>query len=301
MLRHRLRPRQYAPRPFTVPVPPRPAVADDALPVIAVVTPSFEQGEFLERTIRSVVSQGYPRLRYAVQDGGSRDGSVAILERWAPRLDAWVSARDAGQADAVNRGFAGLDGEVMAWLNSDDLYLPGALRQVGEFFAAHPDVDVVYGNRIVIDADDREIGRWILPGHDEALLAWADYVPQETLFWRRRVWDAVGGRVDVTFRYALDWDLLLRFRAAGARFAHLPRFLGGFRFHARQKTETMTHDVGAAEMQRLRVRGLGFAPSRARVRWRIAPFALRCALAGRRDERARATGRVVEVPYVAAD
>ena len=163
-------------------------MADDALPAIAVVTPSFEQGEFLERTIRSVVSQGYPRLRYAVQDGGSRDGSVAILERWAPRLDSWVSARDGGQADAVNRGFAGLDGEVMAWLNSDDLLLPGTLRVVGEFFARHPDIDVVYGNRIVIDDDDRDIGRWILPGHDQALLAWVDYVPQETLFWRRRVW-----------------------------------------------------------------------------------------------------------------
>ena len=301
MLRHRLRPRQYAPRPFTVPVPPAPVVADGALPRIAVVTPSFEQGQFLERTIRSVLSQHYPRLQYAVQDGGSRDSSVAVLERWGPRLHAWASAPDAGQADAVNRGFARIDGDVMAWLNSDDLYLPGALRQVGEYFATHPEVDVVYGNRIVIDAVDREIGRWILPGHDQALLAWADYVPQETLFWRRRVWEAVGEHVDVTYRYALDWDLLLRFRTAGARFAHLPRFLGAFRFHSRQKTETMTHDVGAAEMERLRVAGLGFAPSRARVRWQIAPFALRCALAGFRDELARGRGRAVEVPYAAPD
>lgn len=278
-----------------MPVPPRPAVADDALPAIAVVTPSFEQGEFLERTIRSVVSQGYPRLRYAVQDGGSRDGSVAILERWAPRLDSWVSARDGGQADAVNRGFAGLDGEVMAWLNSDDLLLPGTLRVVGEFFARHPDIDVVYGNRIVIDDENRDIGRWIIPGHDDACLAWFDVVPQETLFWRRRVWTAVGG-LDPTFRFALDWDLLLRWRAAGARFAHLPRFLGAFRLHGAQKNATIG-EVGRREMQQLRARTLGWAPSSAAVRWRLLPLALRAAWAGLRFDRDRAAGRIVEQPY----
>jgi hypothetical protein len=295
VLRHRFRPRQYAPRPLRVAPPPAPMLDGAALPSIAIVTPSYEQAAYLERAIRSVVRQGYPRLRYAVADGGSRDGSVAVIERWAPHLAAWSSAPDGGQGAAVNRAFATLDGEVMAWLNSDDLLLPGTLRVVGEFFARHPDVDVVYGNRIVIDDADCDIGRWIVPGHDDAGLAWADVVPQETLFWRRRVWTAVGG-LDPTFRFALDWDLLLRWRAAGARFAHLPRFLGAFRLHGAQKNAVIG-EVGRREMQQLRARTLGRAPSSAAVRWRILPLALRAAWAGLRFDRDRAAGRIVELPY----
>ena len=299
MLRHRLRPRQYAPRPLRVAPPPPPRLPADALPSIALVTPSFEQAAYLDRAIRSVVRQGYPRLRYVVEDGGSRDGSVAVLERWAARLDGWTSAPDRGQADAVNRGFARIDGEIMAWLNSDDLLLPGTLRVVGEYFAAHPDVDVVYGNRIVIDEADREIGRWILPGHDAARLSWADVVPQETLFWRRRVWTAVGG-LDPAFRFALDWDLLLRLRDAGARMVHLPRFLGAFRFHARQKNAVIG-DVGRQEMQVLRTRALGRAPSNLAVRRHVAPLVAAAAWAGLRYELARAAGRTpADVPYDAA-
>jgi hypothetical protein len=139
----------------------------------------------------------------------------------------------------------------MGWLNSDDLLLPGALAYVARYFSDHPEVDVVYGNRLMIDENDGQIGAWILPQHNDAVLTLADYVPQETLFWRRRIWDASGGRVDQSFSYALDWDLLLRFRAADARMAHLPRFLGAFRVHDQQKTSTAL-SVGLQEMGRLR-------------------------------------------------
>jgi glycosyltransferase involved in cell wall biosynthesis len=245
--------RHHAPKPLRVPASYLEERPPESPPTITIVTPSYQQGRFLERTIYSVVSQRYPRLEYVVQDGGSSDETVAVLQRFDPLLTRWESEPDEGQTDAVNRGFSGTSGEIMAWVNSDDLLLPGCLAHVSNFFVEHPDVDVVYGHRLMIDEDDHWIGSWITPPHDDRVLALADFVPQETLFWRRRVWDAVGGRVDPSFEYALDWDLLLRFRDTGARMARLPRFLGAFRVHDAQKT-TASHSLGLDECARLRVR-----------------------------------------------
>ncbi|MBV9354931.1 MAG: glycosyltransferase, partial [Chloroflexi bacterium] len=124
------------------------------------------------------------------------------------------------------------------------------------FFATHPDVDVIYGHRILLDADDREIGRWVLPPHDDGVMRWVDYIPQETLFWRRRAWELVGQYVDETLTFAVDWELLLRLRAAGARFARVPRFLGAFRVHDAQKTSAQIEGVGRDEMRQLRLRSM---------------------------------------------
>jgi len=242
----------YAPRPLRLPrryyqLPPLPVPA----PTISLVTPSFNQGRFLEATLRSVLEQNYPSLEYVVQDGGSTDETIQILERYRPHLYHVESRNDNGQAHAINLGFQkATRGEIMAWLNSDDLLLPGTLHYVAAYFAKHPEVDVVYGHRIIIDTQGQEVGRWVLPPHDDTMLQWADYVPQETLFWRRRLWERVGG-LDESFQFALDWDLLLRFREAGARFVRLPRFLGAFRVHADQKTTAEMIDKGAPEMQRL--------------------------------------------------
>ncbi len=227
-------------------------------PQIAVVTPSYGQEKFIERTLRSVLDQNYPRLAYVVQDGGSKDGSAAIIARHAASLRHWESVPDKGQADAIRRGFAHIESTltpdtIMAWLNSDDLLAPGALRFVGEYFVAHPEVDVIYGHRIIIDDDDRDIGRWIMPRHHAKTLEWIDYVPQETLFWRKRAWDRVGG-IDPTFQFALDWDLLARFHQAGCRMVRVPYFLGAFRVHAEQKTSQAIHTTGAEEMRRIRTR-----------------------------------------------
>ena len=227
--------------------PPSPA------PTISIVTPSFQQARFLERTLHSVVGQGYPALEYIVQDGGSTDETLEILERYEGALAVWATERDNGQADAINRGFAHSIGEIMAYLNSDDLLLPGALAYVACYFEEHPELDVVYGDRLMIDNEDGEIGAWILPDHDDTILTLADYVPQETLFWRRRIWDKSGGFLDRSFGYALDWDLLLRFRDAHATMAHLPRFLGAFRVHDEQKT-TAIDALGVEECSRLRER-----------------------------------------------
>jgi glycosyltransferase involved in cell wall biosynthesis len=213
----------------------------------------------------SVLEQHYPELEYIVQDGGSSDGTASILQRYGTRLSHCECRSDAGQADGINRGFLHATGEIMAYLNADDLLLPGALRYVAAFFAGRPEVDVVYSHRVLIDEIEQEVGRWVLPPHDDEILSWSDYVPQETVFWRRRIWERVGGSMDESFRFALDWDLLLRFRAAGATFVRLPRFLAAFRVHPQQKTSAQMAEVGAREMDRLRERCHGRPVSPAEV------------------------------------
>ena len=244
-------------------------------PRISIVTPSYNQAEYIGETIDSVLDQHYPNLEYFVQDGGSTDSTVDILRRYAPNLSGWASETDDGQSQAINLGFSKTSGDVMAWLNSDDLLLPGALAYVAEYFSQHPDIDVVYGYRVLIDRQDREIGRWILPMHDDVALLWADFIPQETLFWRRSIWEKVGGKINEKFRFAMDWDLLLRFQKAGARMVCLPVFLGAFRIHNLQKTSSEMNESGQQEMDRLRLRELGYIPSRRQIRWALLPYIFR--------------------------
>lgn len=224
----------------------------DGLPSISLVTPSFNQADFVGKTIESVLSQGYPDLEYIVQDACSNDGSAEILRSFDGRPVEIHIERDSGQADALNRGFVRTSGEVMGYLNSDDLLLPGMLHNVGIYFRDHPEVDVVYGNRLIVDEQAREIGRWILPGHDEQLLRYIDYVPQESMFWRRRIWDKAGSRIDAGLRFAMDWELILRFVDAGAVFRHVPRLIGVFRVHGAQKSQADFVKHGAQEIGNLR-------------------------------------------------
>lgn len=273
---------QYAPRPLRLPAHyAHTPLRSPNPPTISVVTPTYQQGSYLARTIESVLAQRYPRLEYVIQDGGSTDGTGAILEQYRARLTHVASQRDRGQADAINKGFQQTTGEIMAWLNSDDLLLPGALATVGDFFAANPDVDVVYGHRIQINLHDQEVGRWVLPRHDPHVLAWADYIPQETLFWRRRLWEKVGGYVDTTYQFALDWELLLRFQAAGAHFVRLPRFLAAFRIHDEQKTSAQLHHVGNQEMARLRTKVHGRRVNQVEVHAHLTGYLLRAGLLDR--------------------
>lgn len=244
-------------------------------PRISIVTPSYKQAAFIERTLQSVLDQGYPNLEYFVQDGCSKDGTEEILDRYAHRLSGWQSKPDDGQSNAINLGMDRTTGEIMAWINSDDILFPGSLAYIARYFDAHPEIDVVYGHRLLIDENDRQIGRWIMPAHDDNILSWADFVPQETLFWRREIWNKAGGRVDESFRFAMDWDLLVRFRSAGAKFARLPRLLGGFRIHTQQKTSAAISDIGFKEMARIRERALGKNPTHVEINRAIAPYLIR--------------------------
>jgi GT2 family glycosyltransferase len=254
---------QYPPRRLVVPPtyvatepPPRP-------PSFAIVTPTYNFGRFIERTIQSILTQNYPALNYKIQDGGSTDDTLSILHNYQDQI-SWASEPDNGQADAINRGFASLDGDLMGWLNSDDVLLPGTLNYVAKYFSENENVDAVYGHRIYVDTSDNEIGRSILPRHDRHAIKWMDFIPQETLFWRRRVWDKLGG-LDVGYQFALDWDFILRAHKAGFKFRRLPRFLACFRVHEEQKTIKQV-DIGARESDRLRIQYLGRAVTHKDIR-----------------------------------
>jgi hypothetical protein len=261
----------YAPRPVAPEIFPSPSSRPaGALPAITIVTPTFQQRSFLADTMQSVLDQSGANLEYIVEDGGSTDGSAELLAAYAPRLKRARSEPDRGQADALRRGFADCAGrpeDVMAYLNSDDLLMPGAARFVAEYFARHPEVDVVFGHRVLIDEAGAEVGRWYTPRAAVDDLPWLDLIPQETLFWRKRIWDRAGG-MDPAFQFAMDWDLLLRFQAAGAKFARLPYFLGQFRLHSAQKSQAKLLNVGIPEMDLLRLRAHGRRPEQSELNWR---------------------------------
>jgi len=234
-------------------------------PTIAIVTPSYNQGNYLSETIRSVISQKYPALQYVVQDGDSTDNSREIIKKFSSRLYAWNSKPDSGQANAINLGFQKTSGEIMAWLNADDLYLPDTLWRVAQFFHSNPGVDVVYGHRLIIDKNSHKIGAWILPKHDDTVLDWADYVPQETMFWRRGIWEKTGGRLDESFDFALDWELLQRFKTSGAKIYRIHELLGCFRVHGAQKTGCEIGKRGKIEMDIIRRKAHGRVPQESEI------------------------------------
>lgn len=243
---------QYPPKVLSVLSNSR-ACDNNNLPRIALITPSFNQAKFIGRTIDSILAQAYPNLDYCIQDACSTDNSIDILHAYLDQPLTLCIERDAGQADALNRGFSRTSGEIMGYLNSDDLLLPGTLHLVGRYFQDHPDVDVIYGNRLIIDENDQEIGRWILPGHAPDVLRFIDYIPQESMFWRRRVWERVGAHFDASLQFAMDWHLILRFLEASAVFHHIPDLFGVFRAHDTQKSQANFVTDGAKEIRTLRL------------------------------------------------
>lgn len=263
----------HPPRPLPMRHCPRPHPRS-ALPRISIVVPSLNQGRYIGRTLESLLDQEYPELDLHVQDGGSTDGTLETLRRLPPGRVRWESRPDMGQAHAINVGFARTRGDVMAYLNADDLLLPGSLHRVARFFGKYPEVDVVYGHRILINDRNEEIGRWILPRHDGRVLRVADFVPQETLFWRREIWNRTGGALDERLGFAMDWDLLLRFQHASARFVRLNSFLGAFRVHDAQKTCRESH-IGERETDLLRRRFLGHSMTPEQLSEALIPFLTR--------------------------
>ena len=188
----------------------------------SIVTPSYNQAAFIGRTIDSVLAQaGDFDLDYRVIDGGSTDGTLEILKGYGARI-AWVSERDGGQIDAINKGLRGATGDVVGWVNSDDTLLPGALGRVAAAFTAHPGAEWVHGRCRIIDEHDRTMRRWVslykhyrCRRHSFANLLTENYVSQMTAFWRRRVHDEIG-YLDPAFDLAFDYDLFLRLAQRGA-------------------------------------------------------------------------------------
>ncbi len=232
-----------------------PAIADtDSYPCITIVVPSYNHGRFIDKTLESIISQGYPELELIVVDGGSADQTVEVIRRYASHIRWWVSEPDNGQAHAINKGMAQAAGEILAWLNSDDCLMPGALFRVADQFMASDDIDVVYGHRVLINESGEDVGKWVLPGHRKLILTYADFIPQETMFWRRSLWQRIGGQLDESFRFAMDWELIRRFINVNAEFKLIPAFLGQFRMHDAQKTQADIETDGFKEMEIIRQR-----------------------------------------------
>ncbi len=211
--------------------------------------------------LNSLQGQAYPFLRHSIHDAGSTDETNAILSRSLPDFSRLIIARDDGQTDAINQGLNALsDCEILSWLNADDMLLPCALSHVANYFAQHPEVDALYGNRLIIDEGGQEIGRWVLPKHDKEMLFWSDFIPQETVFFRANLWRKVGG-LNKDFHFAMDWDLWLRFQKAGAVIHHIPHFLGAFRVQPEQKTQTLRATTGEQEYQKIWREHLGYVPN----------------------------------------
>jgi glycosyltransferase involved in cell wall biosynthesis len=204
------------------------------MPLVSIVTPSYNQARFLRRTIDTVLAQDYPRIEYVVIDGGSTDGSVELLRSYDDRV-RWLCEPDRGQSDAINKGFALTGGAIRAYLNSDDVLWPGAVRSVVEHFARHPDWDLVYGNAYHIDADDGIIDRYPTARYDLGRLLQNCFICQPATFWRARIADRVGP-FDAHLHYAMDLDYWLRIDRAGGRLVHVPEVLACSRVHPATKT-----------------------------------------------------------------
>ena len=179
------------------------------LPRISIITPSFNQGQYIEGTIRSVLLQGYPGLEYIVIDGGSTDKSVDIIKKYAPYLTYWVSEKDAGQSDAINKGINHATGEIVGWLNSDDIYYPGALIKMGKAFQQKPHADLIYGAGAKIDENCRIIKKVYDQPYNKKRIRQKFYFLQPSMLFRRDTFLRVGG-LNVSSHFAMDWELLLK-------------------------------------------------------------------------------------------
>lgn len=221
-------------------------------PPISIVTCSYQQGRYLSATIDSVLDQRIPGLEFIVVDGGSSDESVAVIRRHEPALAYWVSEPDRGQTDALIKGFRRATGAIQGWLCSDDLLLPGALERVLHYFDAHPEVDAMYGDSLWIDAG----GQFLRPKKEMDFNRFVylfdhNYISQPSMFWRRRLYDKVGG-LDPRFDLAMDSDLWERF-SRQTRIGHLPAYLSCMRYYPAQKTRAL-RPAGRLEDARIRRR-----------------------------------------------
>ncbi len=200
----------------------------NANPLVSIITPSYNQAQFLDATIQSVLDQDYPHLEYIVVDGASTDGSRDVIKKYTDRLAWWVSEPDLGQTDAINKGFHRAQGEILAWLNSDDTYEPGAVAEAVAFLVDNPEVGLVYGDTNFINQTGAIIGQFNAQQTSyQRLRRGGVYIPQQASFFRSRVWQAVGP-LDPSFYFAMDYDLWVRI-AAIAPVRYHPRLWANFR------------------------------------------------------------------------
>lgn len=256
-----------------------PRSADGQWPTISVVTPSFNQGRFIEETIRSVLLQGYPSLEYIVMDGGSTDETVEILRRYEPWIAHWQSEKDAGQSDAVNQGWKRATGQLVTWLNSDDLLLPGWADAMARPFVTDHALDLAGCDDSVIDVESRHL--WTFPGTQPDLRKMVTRFhtpfPQPGFLMHRRMLDEFG-YLDRSIHFAMDAEYWIRLISGGAKATYVPKRLAAFRLHPSAKTSTL-HATAIADLFTITRRFCETAPphlrhiadeAAARVNWNAA-------------------------------
>ena len=220
-------------------------------PLVTIVTPSLNQVEFIESTLRSVVTQSCQTLEYIIIDGGSTDGSLAVIKNYAekyPTIIKWLSEKDKGQGDAIAKGFSMANGNILAWINSDDLYEPGAISTVVDYFTSHPDIGMIYGDAWIIDHRGQKLKKYAFTRDFDlwSLVHMWDSIVQPAVFFRRSVFEEVGG-LDPTLNWCMDWDLWIRM-AKVTKVAYLPHCLAC----SREYRDTKTHTGGTLRLAEIR-------------------------------------------------
>ncbi len=224
-------------------------------PKISVVIPSYNQGEYIEQTLHSVIEQNYPDLELIVIDGGSTDNSIDIIKHYAEQIEYWISEPDGGQTPGLIKGFERATGEIQCWLNSDDLHTPHTLHEVAEFFLNNPNVDAVFGDALWIDENGEAIREQReIPFNRFLWMYTHNYIPGQSMFWRRNMYQLVGG-LDPAFNLAMDADLWIRFSDHG-EIKHARRTWSKMRFYPEQKNRAM-RDASNREDLAIRARYWG--------------------------------------------
>ena len=206
------------------------------------MTPSYNQAKYIEQTLRSVLEQDYPRVEYLVVDGQSTDSSVELIKKYADTLAWWVSEKDSGQSEAINKGLARTKGEIIAWLNSDDYYLPGTLSSVVKVFEDNPDVLMVYGDMRAVDEHGRTLNTLKYKQLSLQDLLCFQIIGQPSVFFRREAYEKAGG-LDTTFHFLLDHHLWIRIAQAG-KILHVPQIWSVARYHAAAKNRAKAAEFG---------------------------------------------------------
>ena len=229
-----------------------------SLPSLSIVIPTYQQGRYIQRTLESILDQGYPALELIVIDGGSTDQTREIIERYQTHIAIYISEKDGGQSDAIRKGFELATGQIITWMNSDDTYAENALITVGQFFAANHSVRFAYGNRDIINENDQVIGRRRQPDFHPRIMRYCHMiVPQVSAFWQRSLYQESGG-VDASLRFCMDFDLFVKMALISPP-AHLPIVLGNFRIHGDSKTSNL-ENVRLAEDQIVQKRYCRYKP-----------------------------------------
>ncbi|MBD3248794.1 glycosyltransferase [Candidatus Woesearchaeota archaeon] len=215
----------------------------DPWPKITIVTPSFNQEKYLEATIRSVLLQNYPNLEYIIIDGGSTDNSVEIIRKYSKFVTFWISEKDNGHGHALNKGFSKSTGEIMAWINSDDMYHKNAFLKVANIFSQHNDINWITGKNSWWDKEDNQTNtKEVYKNKYNYLLGYFKWIQQESVFWRKSLWEKAGARINENYKLMVDGELWCRFFLYDDLW-HVDKLLSGYRTHGDNRAGKFMKDV----------------------------------------------------------